>query len=219
MQFSAMKSYIRRIFGWDVNDTDQTLSIEDALNSEYMLTAGMYDWPWLKYSATEAVTNVSTTIDLSAFRSVSKVVAYSTSQTYSLIEQDITLWMLDNGHPSLVSRSRPVVYSIGGVASGANGLFALQGTLLPYPDGAYTIWKQGIRAVPEMSADADVPFFPFEYHRVVPVRATVNLMNEEGFNPQLAQRLEARGEALLAGLIQAREVARDTTATVVRVGA
>jgi len=220
MTLNQMRAYLRRRFGWDANDTDQTLSIDDALNDAYLEVSGeLADSPWLEHAATEAITVASTVVDLSAFQAVSAAALYTTARTYTLVTSvSLPLWMMDHGHPSLVTRSRPQYLALGSVASGAAGQRVLQGTLLPYPDGSYTFWCSGSKAVVELSAATDVPFFPSQYHRVVPCLAAPRLMHEEGYNETLAKQLFAQGQRILNALILRQAVNTDPTASMIRIG-
>jgi hypothetical protein len=220
MTFSEMQAYLLRRFDWDSTDTTQVLSIKDALNDVHAEVYGLLrDSPWLETNTTEAVTGSSTTVDLSAFAAIRGAALYNTANTFMLTTNlSMAEWIMMNGHPSLLSRNTPSYLVIDSVASGVAGQRVLRGTLLPYPDGAYTFWCYGQAAITDLSADADVPFFPAPFHRVIPNLAAPRLMHEEGFNPDLAKLLQRSGERMLESLLLAQPVVTDPTTTVPRIG-
>jgi len=220
MTLSEMRAYIRRKFGWDATDTDQTNAIDDALNDVYTeVTAVLGDCPWLDHEVTEAVTNASTTVDLSAFQSIRGAAVYNTTATFALTcNLSMQLWMLANGHISLVTRNTPSYLVIGSVPSGDAGQRVLKGTLAPWPDGNYTFWCTGIATVTPLSAATDVPFFPAMFHRVLPCLAYPRLMHEEGFSADLAVQQQKQGDRILDGLILRQTVVTDPTQSIPRIG-
>ena len=220
MTLNEMRAYIRRKFGWPAADTDQTNAIDDALNDAYMEVAGLLgDSPWLDHEATESVTSSSTTVDLSAFQSIRGAALYGTAYTYNLIcNVPARLWMLQNGHVSLMARATPTHLLISSKASGDAGQRVLKGTLAPYPDGAYTFWCTGSALVTPLTNGTDVPFFPAMFHRVVPCLAYPRLMHEEGFDQQMAVQQQKQADRLLEGLMYREAVVTDPTQSIPRIG-
>lgn len=184
MTFAQLLARLRRKRNTEATDSDQVQEEKDSLNAAYMEVSGYADWPLLEDST--AIDIAENAVELTLpddFDRVKALTLYSSDGetehgilSPTTYENEIAI----HGHPTTNATNRPARYTIEGQADGSAGARKARCLIFPYSDDAYTAFLIHHVKPPEMSADADVPWFPSTFHSMLVDMALVELGGDEG---------------------------------------
>jgi hypothetical protein len=190
MQFSAIRTYAATRFRDPSNIIVTDTQWKDYVNTAYgdVLTRLPYA-PWNEASATVALSAASRTGALPT--DVFKVTAvYDATDQFPLVPLEGRNQVFQE-YPQQTETGQPMHYRL------------LGGNILvyPIPEAATNLTVEYLKMPADMSADADVPAFPSQWHDAL-VSGAVALAYRDDGNMQMAAEYEKESQGMIASLIQ-----------------
>jgi len=204
MNFGEMISWVRRRLRWEADDSEATERIKSALQDAYDYVNGYRDWKRLLRDETATLNEDEYSVDVpSNLTRLYAVWIVDASGAARLLEyRDYSMFVNLFGDPSELTAGTPAYYMVLGAADGSLGAAKLKLIIAPPANEDFTVHMLGYAYPSQLSNNTDVPWFPAQYHSILPRLAFADLAaTEEGFDPKVADQNRQMAIALLDEMV------------------
>jgi len=204
MNFGEMISWVRLRLVWEAEDAEATQRIKSALQTAYDYVNGYRDWKRLRRDETATLNEDEYSVDVpTSLTRLYAVWIVDASGSARLLDYRDYSWFLNLfGDPSQLSAGTPAYYMVLGATDGSLGATKLKLIIAPPANENLTVHMLGYAYPSPLTNNADVPWFPTQYHSILPRLAFADLAaTEEGFDRQVAQENRQMAMALLDEMV------------------
>jgi len=205
LALSDLRAEVRRRTGVDMPTLWADVDIDRAIQQANLDLMSQEDWTFLRLATTVATVAATPTVAISALATpVNEVygVAIVTGDNRGDLRQ-VTLRSKDSRHEDAVPDAGfPQEYSLSDDRTGL--------VLYPTPDAVYTLQVRGRKTVADISGlDTNVPVFDAEFHLILALMASVDVLEQEGDDSPRSENYIARAENILDRMRRRYQVSHD----------
>jgi len=206
MNFGEMITWVRLRLRWEADDTEATERIKSALQDAYDFVNGYRRWKRLRRDETAVLNEDEYSVDVPGdlTRLYTVWIVDSNGSARQLTYRDYSIFVNLFGDPTQLTAGTPAYYMVLGAADGSLGATKLKLIIAPPANENLTVHMLGYKQPDPLTKNSDVPWFPREYHSILPRLAFADLAStEEGFDQRIAEKHEQKAMERLNEMVLA----------------